>query len=287
MTRLRPTPIKMLWILLLAALSLPSVSSAANERDLWKLWQLHMQQPDEHETVIDACKQFADDNALDAVAPVADGIRAWHLMKLKRRDEATAIMEKHLKRRSGNVNGGAVQLAQAWLSRMDFERIEAALKAYYRKEVAYPASLDLIAQHPQIPSELHPPLKDRWGTEWRYKLVGFKRLPGFENQKYDLSSLKLGRDTDVAEALAIPYADEIKINPGRIITTRANRKVLEYTLAKAASATDDTPAQATPAKKKLISVGAQVGSLYLAYVGEHIIIVCDRAHWAVFLKQKQ
>ena len=274
-------------ILLLAALSLPLTGSAANERDLWKLWQLHMQQPDEHETVIAACKQFETDNQLDAFTPVAQGIRAWHLMKLKRRPEAVAIMEVHLKRRSGNLNGGAVLLASAWLSRMDYERIELALKAYYKHEVGFPATLDLIAKHPRIPAELHPPLEDRWGTPWRYELVGFKRLPGFENQKYDLSSLRLGREPHASKVLELPYAGEIKLQPSRIITTRTKRQVLEYTQPSAKSSSDDEDAETTAPKKRLISEGSQVGSLYLAYLGQHVIVVCDRAHWAVFLKPKQ
>ena len=283
----QPSQFVLLCVALLVALGLPTKGSAANERDLWKLWQLHMQRTAEHESVIAACNQFVADSGLDAVVPVAEGIRAWHLLKLQRNDEAAAIMETHLKRRSGSVNGGAVLLAQAWLSRMDFERVEAALKAYYKKEVAYPATLDLIAQHPQIPAGLHPPLKDRWGTEWRYELVGFKRLPGFENQKYSLSCLRLGRETSVADALEAAYATGIRITPSRIVTTRTDRQVLEYTLADKEASAGAANTEVAPANKKLISVGSQVGDLYLAYIGEHIIIVCDRAHWAVLLKPQQ
>ncbi len=289
MTEKRLFPRTLQWILLFLALGFPMTGSAANERDLWKLWQLHMQNQAEHETVIAACKQFTDDNHLDAFTPVAEGIRAWHLMKLKRGNEAVAIMETHLKRRSGNLNGGAVQLAKAWLSRIDYERIELALKTYYKHEVGFPATLDLIAQHPRIPAKLHPPLEDRWGTPWKYELVGFKRIPGFENQKYELDCLRLGREPHATKVLELPYAGEIKLQPTRIVTTRTKRQVLEYTQPTPASSTsaEDEDKDPEPPKKRLLSVGSQSGSLYLAYLGEHVIVVCDRAHWAVFLKPKE
>ena len=44
------------------------------------------------------------------------------------------------------------------MTRLDREKVAAALQLYYRKEVAYPKSLELITTHPKIPAAARPPL---------------------------------------------------------------------------------------------------------------------------------
>ena len=53
------------------------------------------------------------------------------------------------------------------------ELLAAALQVFYRKQVAYPKSLE------QLPAESRPPMNDRFGKPWNYQLTGFAKLTGF------------------------------------------------------------------------------------------------------------
>ncbi len=283
----RFSPFVLCWLILLAAVSVPVVGLASNERAFWDLWQLHLQNQTAHDKVIAACESFVKANPYDSLIPVAEGFQVWHLLKLERRDEAVALMEKHLQPRTGTLNQAAASLARAWLSRMDYDQVQIALKQYYLKEVGYPATLDAIAQDPRIPPELHPPLKDRWRKPWSYELVGFSRLPGFENQKYSLGCIQLEKDPSLEAALARPYVDQIEYMPTSIETTRSNSKIVVFSKIVKESPEGATSASGAASRPRKIRVGSRVGSLYVAYLGDRIVIVCDRAHWAVFHRPKE
>ena len=99
------------------------------------------------------------------------------------------------------------------MTRIDRERVKAALQFYYRREVRYPRALDELIAYKWMPKELAPPREDRFGSEWRYALVGFKSMSGLLDQKYEISASKLGKGSDLTEALTKPYGSMLRIRP--------------------------------------------------------------------------
>ncbi|MEO6786636.1 MAG: hypothetical protein ABI318_10930 [Chthoniobacteraceae bacterium] len=244
---------------------------AANEAALLELWQEHMAKPDEHDETIKACRAFATANANDPLLPVVQGIEAWHHFRAGRAAEAWRILQPHLTARAGPVADAARALAQGWFTRLDREKVAAALQIYYRKEVAYPKTLDLIAKHPKIPSEMWPPMTDRFGKPWNYRLTGFARAAGFPDQKYSLESPVLGDLSDLKSAIAAPYASRIHAVPVAIVAAPGNSVAVKFNITgKGGTA--------------LVGVGQATGDLHVAFAGSSIVVVCDYTHWKIFPK---
>jgi len=252
-----------------------SLGQAANEAALVKLWQQHIHSPEQHADVIAACRQFIADNPADALVPVTQGIEAWHLLKDNRQPEAIALLEAHLSRESRGISGGAAILARAWLSRLDREDVKRALQRYYRKEVKYPDTLEALANYPGMNPELQPRMTDRWDRPWNYQPTGFKSAPGFLNQRYSITSSRLGESSDIAAALAQPYGGEIRARATRIVTTASGTRVVEF------GTWQDDKEQGL---RFLLSPGRESNGLFLAAIGDSLIIVCDQTHWKLLPK---
>ena len=257
---------------------LPATQSrASDEEALWKLWQQHSREPDQHTAVIAACRQFVAQDSADELVPVAQGIEAWRLLKTDRRKEAFALLESHLARGNDATHQGAAELARAWLSLFDIDTVRNALQLYYRKEVRYPNKLAALTDHPGIPADRQPRLVDRWDTPWEYKLTGFASMPGFRDQRYTLSCKKLGSISDSATALALPYGAGISARPVRVVLSQDAGAVVEFT---GQSGGDSRGG------RLLLGTGRRSGDLFLAYVGEALIVVCDQVHWKVIPKPR-
>jgi len=268
----------MIMVLAMAALGLSlSPAQAANEADFIKLWQLHSKQPDQHATVIATCRDFAEKNGGDPFVVVAQGIEAWHLVKSGRQDEAVPILESHLSRAAKRTGAGADRLARGWLSRIDLASVKQALQLYYRKEVGYPESIADLEGHPGIPADSKQHLRDRWDRPWNYRLTGFTSVPGFRNQRYSIGCLRLGDTLDATEAADLPYAGNIHIRPTRTVSKGEANGVIEF-------ATWIAGREA--GKRFVLGEGSTSGNLLLAYIGEKLIIVCDRNHWKVLPKPR-
>ena len=233
---------------------------AADEDALLQLWKQHMETPDDHEAAIKACRDFATAHSGDPLLPIARGLEAWHLLHTGHRVEALQMMETDLTAPQGPLTDGARRLAQAWMTRADRDQAADALQAYYRKHVGYPKTLD------QLPAEGRPPLSDRFSEPWDYKLTGFSKVPGFNDQKYSLQSARLGALSDFKGALALAYASRIVAVPQQVIAAPGNTQAVKFNVA---------------GKPVVLGVGLAAGDLHLAFAGSKIVVVCDYAHWKI------
>lgn len=197
--------------LLVGALGLLRASAAPDEDAFIPLWSLHRQTPDQHEAVVTACREAAQQRAADGAPrlgrylPVARTLEGWRLLKLARTNEAVAAFESVLTSQpaSDAIARAADTLARRWLSRLDREAVVAALQAYHRENVEFPT--DLTAFAPWPPAR-QPPLRDRLGQPWSYRLASFKRLKTVSRQQYTLFSSAIGAETSaLAAALRLPY----------------------------------------------------------------------------------
>jgi len=257
-------------------LCLPTLQThAANEKAFIKVWRQHIKHPDQHTEAIAACREFSTKNKGDELVRVVQGIEIWHLLKADRTREAVAILKSHLRPNTTRTGTGSAILARGWMSLLDIAPVKQALQCYYRKEVGYPESLDALAGHPGIPADLKFRMNDRWDSPWSYRLTGFKSAPGFRNQRYSISSSRLNTTPDLTTALQLPYASNIQIHPIRMRTTGSATVVVDFT--------KDAGKQKKEQRFSL-SAGRKSGDLFLAYIGEKIIIVCDRLHWKVLSK---
>ncbi|MEI6277936.1 MAG: hypothetical protein WCQ16_00975 [Verrucomicrobiae bacterium] len=233
---------------------------AADEDALLALWKQHIGTPDNHEAAFKACRDFATTHPGDPLLPMVRGLEAWHLLRAGRRGEAMQIMAADLTAPPGPVTDGARRVAQGWMTRGDRDQAAAALQAYYRKNVAYPKTLE------QLPADGRPPLNDRFGKPWNYKLTGLAKVPGFDDQKYSLQSAVLGGLSDFKEALALPYAAGIAAVPQQVITAPGNNQVVKFNVA---------------GTSVLLGVGQSTDNLHLAFAGTKILLVCDATHWKI------
>ena len=266
MNGLRPPARPRLLLLIWAAFVCSVSSHAADEDGLLELWKQHMATPDDHESVIKTCRDFTTAHAGDPLLPVVRGLEEWHKLRAGQEREAFQMFEADLALSAGTVNAGARRLAQAWLTRADREQVMAALQAYYRKEVAYPKSLEQLAKNPRLKTETQPPFQDRYGKPWSYALTGFVKLKGFADQKYSLRSAVLGDVSDLKTAVKLPYAARISAAPQQVMPSPGNTLAVKFTLAGSTA---------------VVGVGQATGDLHVAFVGAKIVVVCDYTHWKI------
>lgn len=224
-----------------------------------------MAAPGSHVQTIAGCAQFGQSHPADPLLPVVQAIQAWHLLQEGKVDEAAGILRRHLGAAEDDpVTAAARRIAQAWMTRIDRGRVVRALDLFYRKEVAYPASLAEIGAHPGIPRADQPPMTDAFGAPWNYRLTGFKGMAGFENQRYSLQSATLGETSDIAVARKIPYAAGIQAVPERV--------------------TGDTPPMVmmrSGAQAGLVAPGQNIGGISVVFVGRKILVLADHSYWKV------
>ena len=251
-----------LWSLLFVLTCFSGVvARAAEEEALMDLWKQQAATPDDHDAILKACHDFESANAGDPLIPIVRGFEEWHWLRAGHRPEALQLMTADLTAPRGPVTDGARRLALAWFTRVDREQVAAALQAYYRKNVAYPKSLDAL------PAEARPPMNDRFGKPWVYGLTGFAKLPGFTDQKYALRSAVLGDTSEFNAAVKLPYGSRILATPLEVITAPGNTQAVKFNVAGSAA---------------VVGVGQSAGDLYLAFVGARIVVACDDAHWKIF-----
>jgi len=245
---------------------------AANEKDFYELWKKHESDPSRHEELIAQCRKFHEFNPGDPLRDVAKSLEAWHLLESGRNKEAWEIFESQSALEGSGIQTGAARVAKGWISRRERQRVAAALKLFYREEIGFPKALSEIANHPKIPAEARPPVSDAFGAPWKYRLAGFEKMPGFENQKYSLECAELGSLSDLQESLALRYAEHFKIKPVAV-NPGPSGSVVSF---------QSTDSKATT----VVGEGQAAKGLQLAFAGPGLVIVCDGTHWKVFLKPK-
>jgi len=254
-----------LAVCLAATLACQAQSAAPDERGLWSLWVACTNNASDHAVVVSACKEFIAKSTQDPFVVVAQGLEAWRLLKQGNTNAAVGLLEPMLA-----VPGNATPLqiagadiARSWLTRLDRERVRVALGKLYVRDIEFPVSLDALKT---LRTMRPPPFTDRWGTPWVYRQQS--SIKGMNTQQYVLESPRLGSRTDLAKALAMPYAGGITLEP-----------------VKPSPIGNDTYQFASPKQKAVVlQVGADMDGITVAYLGEKLIVMSDGNHWRVVLK---
>lgn len=249
-----------------------TVVSPEAEKALWDLWQAHIAASNNHEEIYSKCAEFSAKTHYYPLTMVADGIAAWRLLKAGQQTNAVKILSKMENiSPSFPLASAAATMGKTWLTRIDRERVRTALKFYYRKNVEFPVSLDALQN---LPAEIRPPFKDHFGKNWSYRIVNFKYVRGFKNQKYELLSTTLGTNSDLAVSLAKPYGSEIRLKPVKLMTGTPGRETFSF--------------ERTGEKKEtvFIALGSSNNNVLFAFCGQRLIILSDGNHWSIITRPK-
>ena len=256
-----------------------------NENALWLLWNQHTAtNAADQEALLAACQTYTNQYSSDPFVLVGQTMTAWNLLRLGRQAEAAAILTRHLARTDTPLENGASHLARSWMTRIDREKVKAALQFYYRREVRYPRSIEELIAYAPLPKDLAPPGRDRWGANWQYALVGFRSLTGLLDQQYALSAQKLGNGSELAAALAAPYGDMMRVRSIRMLSSKPGGEIVEWLIAPPPAVPADAE-KAKPAERTVaLGVNASAEGLSIAHIGRTILIVYDNYHWKLLAR---
>lgn len=256
-----------------AALFLVPVICFGGENELLLLWKKHISETTNHSAMVNACRHYAAELPNDPLLPVVRGIEAWHMMSDGKKEEAARLLSPQLNGGPDALARGAERVARGWITRLQSERVVDALKYYYRKEVRYPTVLKELVSYPGLPGADQLPLKDAWGRAWRYRLIGFEGVPGFQDQKYSLESGSIQPPLNPAAALALPYAEQINVHPSRVAGSGApgDSPVVKLEFLDGANKGQSAIGQ----------LGEEVAGITVAYAGEFLVVLGDSLHWKI------
>jgi hypothetical protein len=254
---------------LLSALSLLVATSRAradDEAGLWRVWRQIADKPDDPVAALAACDAFLAAAPSDPLADVVRGLAAWRALKLGRPDPAAPHLERMLAVGDSALGLAAAEIARAWLTRLDIEKVRPALRRWYVKNVAYPETLDAFRAWPAAE---RPPLTDRWGQPWAYRPADLQRLKGFRGQRYELACARLGPRTDLAAALAAAPPLTVPLVPRKVISAGRGTGTVRFT----------PPGAVGPMRD--LSVGMSADGLTFAYLGARLLVFSTGEHWIV------
>lgn len=263
--------------LMTAVVALAPLVSFGGERELWFLWNKHLKDVEDHAGILQTCQAYATKFPEDPLLPVVRSLEAWHLLSEGKSGDALKRFATQLAGGPSGLERGVQRVARSWVTRLQQEQLVDALQYYYKKEVGYPERLEKLVSYPGLPGAGRLPMKDAWNVSWRYRLVGFKGVPGFRDQKYELGSNSLPDSWDTAEALTIPYASRIHAQPVR----SKDRGVPGVQVIKLNFTSGEKKGQTI-----LGQVGEEVEGLTVAYAGKDLVILCDALHWNILLWTK-
>jgi hypothetical protein len=197
---------------------------------------------------------------------VVSGFEAWHYLKKGNRAAAAEIFNSMLvKGAATDIQKAGDLMARSWLSRMDREQVISALKVIYKRDIAFPASLEALTA---LKLEPAPPLTDRWEKPWVYRLES--AIKGMESQRYVLESSTLGAYSRLDRALKEPYGSGLQLQPVKMINT--SRNVVEF--------------KTSDGLLIRRQAGDQSNRINLVYLGANIVVVSDGNHWSVLPKPR-
>ncbi|MCX6993503.1 MAG: hypothetical protein NT011_10225 [Kiritimatiellaeota bacterium] len=273
---------RLLWLAFALAGRLALGASETQEKALWTLWSLQTNKPAQHEAIVAACQQMQKASPTNTLLPVVQGLAAWHSLRLGKTNEAlvflgemaatTAVAPATPTATATTVATAGAEMGRRWLTRLDREKVRNALAAYYRQAVEYPINLQPLKKTMPGSKESPLPLTDRWGTPWQYQLTMFKVIKVARGQRYLLQSKTLGESSDLAKAMARPYAGHILFQPVSMTISGDGSQNIAF----------QTPGDRP--EKILLSEGGQAAGITLTYIGTQILILCDGDHWRVVLK---
>lgn len=237
------------------------------ERGLWNIWLAGTNSAFQAAEVATLCQEFKKAAPKDPLVVVVSGFEAWNY--LKRGDSATAIkiFNSMLVERepATAVQRAADKMARGWLTRLDREQVVAALKRIYVLNIEFPASLEALKTLQGTPL---PPLTDRWGKPWDYRLQS--SIKGMETQRYVLESSSLTTHSNLKKELALLYADGLQLTPVRLVA--GVKETVEFKTSDGQSA--------------FRQLGSESSRITLAYLGANILVLSDGNHWSVTAKPR-
>jgi len=269
----RRTACRLAAAALAAAVGAAAAQDAApDERGLYQLWQRLAEGRDSHDVLAREALAFASRPGGDPLELVGYGLAGWHFLKAGLRAEGASALHAQEQAAAAVRGGGpalgpcAQRMARALLTRLDRERIEEALRAYYARHVEFPKTLEELTPAPGDPPL---PKADRWGKSWAYRLEPFRTLKGLDAQHYELRSDLLGRHSDLDAFLQIPYASRIVLAPVDPVAGSAGAGTFAFTR------------EGAPQERIHLTVGGESGGAILAYAGPGVLVLCDGDHWKV------
>lgn len=196
-----PAHLPLLTALVVCFASVSLFAATPQEDAFIRAWGAHARTPQDHQAVIEACQSVMDrTSTLGDFLPAVKTLAAWHLLASGNKPDAIRIFESALTddKTAKPIARYADTLARRWLSRIDHQTVEKALKAYYADNVEYPSSLAPLFN---LPKDKAPPKTDRFGDPWVYKTEGFGKLKNTPNQRYTLASKTIGAKTSKLSAV--------------------------------------------------------------------------------------
>jgi hypothetical protein len=170
----------------------------------------------------------------------------WHL-EMEKLAASTAL---------DPVSAGVREAARVWVARLQINSIDAVMRVYYRKHVAFPSSLSEVEN--DLPGNLR---KDPWGEPWVYRQTapyGFAKLA---SQRYQLGP------TRYPDLLPLPGAAGNRKAAARSWTTSLilinGQKALKIKI----SDQDKSPS--------VIQPGGKIGNCFLLYIGDSWALMAE------------
>jgi hypothetical protein len=254
--------------LLSATLFLLIAASAAvakpDEAALEVLWASQQKNPGDHSAMARDAAAFEQHFPASPLVPVARGLAAWHLLEVGDSDAARQLLEKMAAGSADPVASIGAEMARGWLTRMDREKVVAALQKVYADDLQYPENLGVIGA---LPSGQRPPMADRWGAAWSYAPAAFKTLRIGDRQTFVLESTRLGATSDLKHALARAYGAGFSFKPAKMMPSIGGKAVITF--------------QDAAGKTETLSEGAAGSDLGLAYLGDDVLILSNGDYWCI------
>lgn len=251
-----------LGLLLVLASGAARAQAPADEAALLNIWKALS--PSNSDEAVRYCAAFQKQYAASPLTVVTRGLAGWGALHVgDRGDNVVKLFEGMLSDARGPLAEAGATMARRWLTRLDREKVRAALAKAYIEHVAYPAGLDALAK---LPEGERPPLSDRWGRAWRYRPAELKHIRGIAGQKYVLESANIDGDSDLRQALRKPYDVVTKLRPVRVLSREKGRESVNFTAG---------------SEPVALSVGSRYRELTLVHVGPAAIVLTDGDRWTV------
>jgi len=251
-----------LGLLLALASGAARAQAPADEAALLNIWQTLS--PSNSDAAVSLCAAFQKQFPRSPLLPVARGLAGWSALHAgDRGDNVVKLFEAMITASREPMGEAGATMARRWLSRLDREKVVAALARAYVEHVAYPASLDELAK---LPASARPPLRDRWGRPWRYLPAELKHIRGIAGQRYTLESVNMDGASDLDEALRKAYDTECGLTPVKVLARDRGRESVSFSAG---------------SEPVVLNVGARYKELTLVYVGRAVIVLSDGDHWKV------
>ncbi|MFA7172371.1 MAG: hypothetical protein WC340_02985 [Kiritimatiellia bacterium] len=238
-----------------------------NERGLWDLWCAGTTSVFQASELVVLCKQFKAATPKDPLVVVVSGLEAWNHLKRGNQGEAIKIFNSMLVERepATALQRAADKMARGWLTRLEREQVVAALKRVYLQNIEFPTSLEVLKT---LKSTALPPMTDRWGKPWDYRLES--SIKGMASQRYVLESSMLSSHSDLKKELELPYADGMQMTPVRLVA--GVKETVEF--------------KTNDGQSAIRKLGSESSRVTLAYLGSHIMVLTDGNHWSVMAKPR-